>query len=391
MLLGLITNIFVVRKLSVNDYGYFSVALMLIGLITTFGFSWSSSSILYFGGREKANTGSLNKTFWARNLIIAFSLILTSIFFVLFKENINDYVGLDISYLILMWLYISVAEDYLSQYYLAVKRQILSSLLSITAKIIYLILIVIFSFDVRTLIILNIISHASVLIYIFGINKNDIGSYEFDKLWFKEILTFSLWQLFGFSGTYLINFGDTAVIRHFMSMEDVGVYNAAYKLFNATASFSFVISNYFAGSLSQYFDKKDHIKISQFYYKERFAIFGLSVIAHTLVIIFARPIIISLYGFEYVQAIPIFIILMIGSVIKYLSVFYMLYYNLNGKFKIQQNLNIMQAFLNLGLDILFIQVFGLIGPAIATVIAILVTFSISFIYCEKRIRFLANK
>ncbi len=61
--LSLVTNIYIVRKLTINDYGIFSVALMFIGLITTFGFSWSSSSILYFGSRDKAKNGNLNKTF----------------------------------------------------------------------------------------------------------------------------------------------------------------------------------------------------------------------------------------------------------------------------------------------------------------------------------------
>ncbi|MFP3488665.1 oligosaccharide flippase family protein, partial [Staphylococcus sp. SIMBA_130] len=47
MILSLVTNIFIVRRLSVEDYGVFSIALMIVGLLTTFGFSWSSSSILY--------------------------------------------------------------------------------------------------------------------------------------------------------------------------------------------------------------------------------------------------------------------------------------------------------------------------------------------------------
>lgn len=386
MVLGLITNIFIVRKLSVNSFGIFSVALMFIGLITTFGFSWSSSSILYYGSREKAKTGSLNKTFWARNIIIAVSLVFTTILFALFRHQINNYIGLDVSYLILIWLYISVAEDYLSQYFLAIKKQLMSSFLSITAKIIYLIMIFIFWFDVKTLIILNIISHATVLLYIFGINKSDVGKFEFDKDWFKEVLNFSLWQLFGFSGLYLINFGDTAVIKHFMTTEDVGIYNAAYKLFNAIASFAFVISSYYAGSVSQYFANNDSKKIKQFFYKERFFIFGLSAIAHIVVMIFSKPIIITLYGERYAQSVTIFNILMLGSIFRYWSVFYMLYFNSNNKYKVQQIINIFRAILNLGLDIILIQTYGLIGPAIATTLAILSTLVYSFIYCEKRIK-----
>ena len=386
MVLGLITNIFIVRKLSINDFGIFSVALMFIGLITTFGFSWSSSSILYYGSREKAKTGSLNKTFWVRNIIIAVSLVVTTILFALFRHQINNYIGLDVSFLILIWLYVSVAEDYLSQYFLAIKKQLMSSLLSITAKIIYLMMIFIFSFDVKTLIILNIISHATVLLYIFGINKSDVGKFEFDKDWFKEVLNFSLWQLFGFSGLYLINFGDTAVIKHFMTTEDVGIYNAAYKLFNAIASFAFVISSYYAGSVSQYFTNNDSKKLKQFFYKERLLIFALSTVAHIVVMIFSKPIITTLYGERYVQSVVIFNILMIGSMFRYLTVFYMLYYNTNKKHKLQQIINIFQAILNVILDIIFIQLFGLIGPAIATTMAIIFKTIFSFFYCESRIR-----
>ena len=52
MIMSLITNIFIVRKLSVMTME-FSVALMFVGLVTTFGFNWSSSSILYYGSREE--------------------------------------------------------------------------------------------------------------------------------------------------------------------------------------------------------------------------------------------------------------------------------------------------------------------------------------------------
>lgn len=386
MALSLITNIFIVRKLSVNDFGIFSVALMFIGLITTFGFSWSSSSILYFGSREKLKRGNLNQTFWARNIIIGASLIITTILFFIFSSQINSYIGLEVSYLILMWLYVSVAEDYLNQYFLAIKKQLFSSLLSVTAKLIYLGLVLVFSFDIKTLIIMNIISHATVLFYILGINKKDIGKFELNVDWFKEILNFSLWQLFGFSGLYLINFGDTAVIKYFMTTEDVGVYNAAYKLFDAIANFAFVISSYYAGNVAQYFEKKEYRNIKSFFYKERFVIFGLSTALHIVVMIFSKPIILLLYGDKYVETVLIFNVLMIGSIFRYLSVFYMLYYNTNRKHKLQQNINIFRAILNLALDVVFIKMFGLVGPAIGTTVAMIVTFIISAIYCEKRIK-----
>jgi O-antigen/teichoic acid export membrane protein len=386
MVFGLISNIFIVRKLSVEDYGLFSVALLVVNLITTFGFSWSSSSILYFGSREKNLYGSINKTFWARNIIIFFSLIIVTMGIIIFRQQIDDYVGLNVWYLLLPWLYVSVIENYLNQYYLAIKKQITSSMLSITAKLLYIALLIFVPFDVKTLIIIYIISHASVILYILGINKADIGKYEFDRHWFKQVFDFSIWQLFGFSGIYLINFGGIAVVKYFMTNYEVGLYNAAYQLFTAVASFSFVISSYYASNISAYFAGAYRKKIKDFYYKERFLIFSISLAGHLILIVISKPLITLLFGIEYIKSAEIFNILMLSSILRYLTVFYMLYYNTNGKHKIQQLINIFVAVINLVLSIIFINIFGLYGPAIATVITFLLSLTYSAFYCEKRIK-----
>lgn len=386
MVLGLVSNIIIIRKLTVEDFGIFSIALLVVNLITTFGFSWSSSSILYFGSREKEKYGSINKTFWARNIIIFTSLIIVTIGIVLFRDQINAYIGLNIWFLLILWLYVSVIENYLNQYFLAVKKQITSSLLSITAKIIYIALIFFMSFDVKTLILLYIISHASVILYVLGINRADIGKFEYDKNWFKKVLNFSLWQLFGFSGIYLLNFGDTAVVKYFMTNEDVGIYNAAYQLFNATASFAFVISSYYAASVSEGFASGDKNKIRNFFYKERVFLIGASIIGHLIVILLSKVIITTLYGDAYSATVPIFNILMFGSMIRYISVFYMLFYNTNNKHHIQQTINILVSIINVGLSIVMIKILGLNGPAYATVLTLILSLMFSIYYCEKRIR-----
>lgn len=385
MVLSLLSNIFIVRKLTVDEFGIFSLTLLIVGLMTTFGFSWSSSSILYFGSREREEYGSINKTFWARNIIIFFSLIAVTCAIVIFKDQINSYIGLNVWFLVILWLYVSVIENYLIQYFLAVKKQIISSLLSITAKFIYIFFIIIMPFDVKTLIILYIISHATVIFYLLGVNRKEIGRFEFDKAWFKKVLNFSLWQLFGFSGIYLLNFGDTAVVKHFMSNTEVGIYNGAYKLFNNTASFAFVISSYYASSVSSYFAGNKKNKIKYFFYRERIFIISISIVAHLILILLSKPIIVTLYGDDYLRAVPLFNILMLGSMIRFITVFYMLYYNTNGKHQIQQAINIFIAITNVVLSIILIQIFGLKGPAYATVITLLLSLSFSFFYCEIRI------
>lgn len=96
--------------------------------------------------------------------------------------------------------------------------------------------------------------------------------------------------------------------------------------------------------------------------------------------------ILLMYGEDYVGAVAIFNILMIGSIFRYINVFYILFYNINSMHKRQQIINIVRAFSNILLDIVFIQFLGLKGPAIATSIVIIITTMYSVLYCEKRIR-----
>lgn len=389
--LSLFTNIFIVRQLTVDEYGIYSIALTIVGFVVTFGFSWSSSSIIYYGSKEKAKRGNLNKTFWARNIILLFSISIASIIFIIFRNYINEYIGKEFAIIILIWVYIRVIVDYLKRYFLAVKKQILSTLISVISKLLLLAAVIFINLDVKLVIVLYLLSEAITLLFIFKINKKDISKFEFDKEYFKEIFSFSLWQFFGFSGLYIINFGDNFVIKHFMTTADVGIYNSSYKLFNGLAGLAFIISSYYASSISEYVETNSKQKLRRFFYKERWLIFGVALFLHIIIIIFSKQIITLIYGERYLQAVSVLRILLIGSASKYLSVFYMIYCNTNKRYKELQFLNIFKSIVNIILDIIFIQIFGLIGPAIATVLAILIALTIEIVLFEKDISILSGK
>jgi len=383
--LTLATNIFIVRKLDVYNFGIYSVVMMVVGFAVTFGFSWSSSAIMYYGGKEKAKYSNINKTFWSRNIIFMISISIVTLIFICFKSQINQYIGIDLSFIILIWIFVRVIQDYVNNYFLAIQKQIISSLIFVVSKLILLLMIFILKFSVRELIYISIISDLFSLIFILKVDKNDFKTFEFDKSYFNEILRFSLWQMFGYSGVYIIQFGDIAVIKHFMGIHDIAVYNAAYKLFAGVSGLAFVISHFYAASTSILFQNKQRQKLKTFFYRERFIIITITAILHFVALIFSKEVILFFFGIEYIESVKIFKILLIGSMIRYPSVFYTLYYNTNRKYHILQNANIGRAVINILLDVVFIIYFGLIGPAIATVVAILLTFVFHLIYCEPKI------
>ena len=373
-------NWIVVRKLSEYDYGVYSIILTVLGLLTTFGFSWSSSSLLYFGVEERVQYGSLNRTFWARNIILGISYLIVGILFLCFYKKLDMYITEPVSIYLFIWMSIKILTDYLTYYFLAIEKRSISVLVSLFTKLLAVIMITLKFVCLRTVLIYCIISEISALIWVIKINKSDFGKFIFDKKIFKTVLSFGLWQIFGFSGLYLINFGDNVVIKHFLTLEDVGIYNIAYKLYAGMGGFSYLLSSYFAPKVTKAISLRDGKSLKSIFYRDRIYIFLLLLIPHILVIFFSKNIVILFFGDSYINAAYPLQILAINSLLKYYTVFNILIYNCFKKYSTMQSFNILQAVLNIVFDILFIPYLGIAGAAFGTLISFVVSTGIETIY-----------
>lgn len=376
--------------MSVSSFGSYSLAFVLVGFATTFGFSWSSSSIIFFGSKERAETGSINKSFWARNIILLGSLLIITFIFLTSRHWVDSYINNKVSWLIYLWVLARVVEDYFFHYFLAIKKQLLGSVMMFASKVIFLGMVLLIPLSVQKLISLNILSSGLAILYIFGINKKDIGSFEFDKDAFKTVLNFSLWQLFGFSGLYIINFGDNIVIKYFMTTVDVGVYNASYKLFDGIANLSNIVLAYFASIVTVAVAIKDSKKIYEIFFKDRYWIISVAMVIHLLMIVFSKVIVLTIFGEEYSGAVNSLRVLLVGSAINYFFVFYRLFYNTTNRYKALQVTNIARSIINIVLDVPLVMCYGIIGAAYATTISIIITFIFSWGYCERKIKTIAK-
>lgn len=365
--IGLFINMFIVRKVTVEEFGTYSMILTMIGFLTTFGFSWSRAPLIFFGIKN------INKTFWSRAYIVSGSLLIILLSFMIIGDKIENYIGLSINKLLIIWIFVKIIIDSLNTYFLAIKEQINSSLVMVTGKICLLISVIFLDYSLLQLISLSILCDLSGIIYIFKLDKRYIRKPELDRDNLKKVLSFGVWQILGFSGVYLINFGDNFVIKYFMDMTDVGIYNAGYKLFNATAGLSLIFSSYFAPIIVDAIKKDNKNKIKQIFYKERIMLILFVLIPHLLVIIFSKRLILLIYGKNYLEVVEVLQILMIGSFIKFTTAFNRLIYNSTGNYKVLQFWNLLQMILNIFLDVILIKYFGILGAAIATTIAILIT------------------
>lgn len=373
-------NWIVVRKLSEYDYGVYSIILTVLGMLTTFGFSWTSSSLLYFGVEEKVEYGSLNRTFWARNIILGISYLIVGVLFLFFYKKLDEYITEPLSVYLFVWMSIKILTDYLMCYFLAIEKRKISVLVSLFTKLFAVMMITIKVVSLQKVLIYSIVSEILALIWIIKINKSDFGKFVFDKKIFKKVLSFGLWQVFGFSGLYIINFGDNLVIKHFLTMEDVGIYNVAYKLFVGMSAFSYLFSSYFAPTVTKAIKNKDKDTLIEIFFKDRKYMTLLLFIPHLLVIILAKKIVVLFFGQNYIGAAYPLIVLTVYSALKYYAVFNILIYNCFEKYSIMQCFNILQAVLNIILDILLIPYFGILGAALGTILSFIISTGIETIY-----------
>ena len=134
-------------------------------------------------------------------------------------------------------------------------------------------------------------------------------------------------QIFGFSGLYLINFGDNLVIKHFLTMEDVGIYNIAYKLFAGMSGFCYLFSSYFAPKVARAIKEKNNFILKDIFYRDRIYMTILLFGPHIIVFLFAKQIVILFFGNTYSGAAGPLMVLTLESALKYFTVSNILIYN----------------------------------------------------------------
>jgi len=199
----------------------------------------------------------------------------------------------------------------------------------------------------------------------------------------KEYLFFGLPTILGFVAFWIIQSSDRYLIGFFLGTLSVGYYAPGYTLANAVIFFVGPLTFVMLPALSKLYEENKINKVKNYIkYCLKYvlmigipSVFGLSILSKQFLTIFSTPEIAS-HGYQVIPLIAVSLLLYtiyaIGVVIP---VFF-----LKKKTKVDGTINIIAAFLNLGLNFVFIPKFGIIGAAITTLIAYTVMFMLSIGY-----------
>lgn len=393
--LVLVTNLLATIKLtdilSVSEYGSYSLIISFVGLVTLLGINWSASSIIYLGVRENEKDLTFSKTITARLIIVGMmSIVIISMLFLL-KGKIKEYLGYDVQIIIIVYYISNIFITTVTNYLLAIKRQLLVTAFELIGTIVLLILLLINEVNLSSALLFNIIGQSIIIFGLFFFKKKDLHWFNVDKHSVKDVFKFSSAQFLGYSGGYFVNYGATLILNYYLTKEQLGIYNLSYRLFSNVVSLILLVNTFYASSVVSMISNHNKQEIRRHFYRTRpFLI--LVYLVGTIILFLIGPTLINLiFKEKYSLSIKPFLILIMANIPMAIEVFYVSVYNSLGKQLILQLVIIFQAIIALGLMFILVPKYKIYGAVYSLVISYYLKTIISFLYLEKKLFKLLTK
>lgn len=366
------------RYLGPEKYGQVALIISAIALLYIFGLSWLRLSIMRFGKEEFLQKGHLRRTTTSFLLVSFFSFLIVISLFRIFREPIFNF--LEISNEIYFWiiaigLIFSAAKTYIFEILKVIRKIKEQSFLMRFASKIFIaggiLLFVLHILTIKIIYIIFIFLLSDLFVILIGLNlikKEYLMPFDLDKKLLNKMLIFSLPLLFSNWSNYIVTWIDTYVIKYFLTLEDVGIYQASYKIFNTLRSFFFSAIVTISTPIIMVFRTKDQTyKISEFYLKRllpQLSFFAFIFIAFSL--LFSDLGFHLVYGNKFDASILPFKIIITTLHLGMISSFFTAIRVSFDMTKLYLYLGIFAAVLNFVLDIVLVPIFGILGAAAAT-------------------------
>ncbi|MGB5262720.1 MAG: flippase [Lutimonas sp.] len=215
------------------------------------------------------------------------------------------------------------------------------------------------------------------LIHIRSFRNASAGKFHLNKL-----IQISLPMMMSNAVLFLLNWTDVFMLGYFRPMQEVGVYNVAFKIASLGLLAIIVFNVIIAPKIALYHqqDQKDQLKK---YVQGATRLIALCTLPLVLGIILFNEELLNLFGSEFLEGRTALIILSTGVLINALSGNVDQILNMTDQQVIMRNLSFVCIFLNVILNFIFIPAYGINGAAMASLITTAVL-NISSIYLIKK-------
>ncbi len=388
LLVSFILQIMLARTLGVAEFGVYSFVITLVVFSSSVSALGMDKSIIRFLPEylSKNEIDSLSSFMFFSLKTMLISLAITLVFLILFQpvfSNLSVPIGNLLLFLMGILVLSSVPTSYMMGLLLAMKKPVISQAPSLFVKPVLLLLFIFLYFFINAgalkasdMLIANaLVSIIVLFFYILIIRHSDsavlklpaCGMYCYNKDWWSTSIGFLVITMCNL----IITQTDIIMIGSILSPESVAHYMIAVKVSSLLTFFLVSVNTVVAPLISESFHGNNRaglVKIVNIASK----IITITTLVAAVVIVLGADYILQLFGEEYLSVKNVLIVLCIGHCINALTgpVSYLV--SMTGHQAYVIKILAASAVINVALNWVFINQYGIIGAAYATAIATIV-------------------
>lgn len=321
LVLSLAINVVLTRWLGTEEYGRFSLLLMVSQVMMLFAANWTYTGFVRFAAQEFTASGTVTRTFWARVGIVAPLAVVSGGAVLLGGEHLARYLGIPqwglalvIGHFLVFQIMTSLGAVFQARQEM-VRYGIL--ILADKALVFGIMLLLPLAMGLNPLVMLGgyAVSCLAVSLTSFWVlGRRSLFPINVEEENVRTLLRFSLpLTLSIWAGLFGTNWVDLVIIKWALSVSDVGLYSLASQLSGVVQQLTIVFSTLLLPQLSVMVISGNHTMISSYLRRMLpYWLLGTSIL-FCLVLFGADPLVPLIFGRSFQGAVIPFAVLMIAT------------------------------------------------------------------------------
>jgi O-antigen/teichoic acid export membrane protein len=371
------------RLLSPHDFGLYSFCYNIISIFLLFNGFGATSSILQFVSKNY-NDKMLQLTYLKKSFYIGmlFNLFVTIVIFFYARYGYFSILGANKILLLMIFLPLGrLYIDILQTYFRATQQNKTFAKFTISINIVLLLINIFttYQYGINGLVLGTYITYILVFIISFKLlNIKQIFNLDSSIISTIEFVKFSSYNVFASAFSQVLFILDIILLGYIVTNAKL---IATYKI---ATSIPFAL-NFIPGIIVTYYypifaklKQEQNMSMLDTIYKLQLKMLIITATISIFCIILAKPIILLIWGYNYIDALTPFIILMIGyPIIACGRIIYGMILTIYGKVRFAMWLNFYLLFINLSSTYLLIKYFGIVGASCGIILIYLISTMLS--------------
>ncbi len=372
--------------------GSYSLSATILFFFMAILISSTQSPFIIHANQEREKTGRISRSFTVQCILVAAGIVLFLILSMVFGRAITAFAAIspgELAFVALAFVGMAV-KAFFSNVFLALGNRQRSAWVELVFGIAVMTVVLAVLYRTHRVTLQTVFSAYGLgglvvaAAFVGVIDFKSCLPFDFDRNHFRAMLHFTSWLIFGAAVASLVNYGDNLVLRPYTSIGNIGTYNFAYQIFKGVAMLMLIVHVYFLPFVSQHIGNPE--KMKSYLFNKRPKILVLGVVGVALLYVMVPPARQALYGNLYADSILPLRILLFGSVLVLYVVFYETILYARRAYRFIQVLNTVQLSVNLGLDILLVPRWGILGAAVGTVAGYLTRTVVMEVYFNLKLK-----